>query len=429
MLRAGDIRGDPTNQHQLTVNTHLLCFGTATLVFCAALRAASGATGDFDQRLKSFSVEQEAHVRTLEAKHQIRFEAAIWEFFAAAKEGRWNDVANSFRPARKGVAQWEAAKPHPSVVAAAWPAIAEVGLATELSLKLTPRYLAILTHDLTAGLPSGAVCFAGNDAGRVCTAVFSQPKAQEQKLIAFDLETLGNPIQWQDLQTKFGRSVTLLTDADTRQRGRGIFDANPNREFFVVEGHPVEWMYSHLSPHGAVLKLNREPIGKLSDEVLAQDRTFWSERVKQFLGADFAPPASLKEACDFVERVYVRSDLKGFVGDPRYLRNEAARLAYSKLRVAIAGNYSWRINRSAREPDENKRMTTEADRAFLQAFVLCPSSLEVVFRYLNLLIALGRYDDALLMVNVAGKLDPTNGSFKPLRPQLEKLKASGTPKK
>lgn len=413
------------------MNSHTSRLGTVTLALCLGFStsAAAAASGDFDQRLKSFSTAQEAHVRTLEAKHQIRFGAPIWEFFAAAKDGRWNDVTNSFRPTKKGAARWDAAKPHPSVAAVAWPAIAEVGLATDLSLKLTPRYLAVLTHDLTTRLPSGAICFVGNDAGRVCTAVCSQPKTQEQRLVAFDLESLGNPIQWQDLQAKLGSSVTLPPDVDTRQRGREIFAANPQREFFVVEGHPVDWMYPHLSPHGALLKLNREPVGKLSDEVLALDRTFWSERVKQFLGADFAPPVSFKDVCDFVERVYVRSDLKGFVGDPRYLRNEAARLAYSKLRVAIAGNYFWRSGRFAREPDERNRMTAEADSAFLQAFVLNPSSQEVVFRYLNLLIGLGRYDDALLMVDVAVKLDPTNGLFKPVRPQLEKLKASGTSKK
>lgn len=399
----------------------LPCLVAAILAPCLATRAA--ATGDFDQRLKSFAVEQETHVRALETKQPVRFEAAVWEFFAAAKDGRWNDVTNSFRPVNKHAARWEAAQPHPSVSARAWPAIAEVGRATELSLRLTPRYLALLTHDLTVALPPGAICFAGHDAGRVCAAVFSQPKAPGQKLAVFDLVALGNPLQWQALQAKFGSSVRLVQDADPRQQGHGIFEANPNREFFVVERHPVDWMCSRLSPHGAVLKLNREPIGKLPDEVMAQDRAFWSERVRQFLGTDFAPPASLKEACDFVERVYLRGDLKGFAGDPRYLRNETARLAYSKLRVAIAGTYFWRINRSAREPDERRRITAEADHAFLQAFVLCPSSQEVVFRYLNLLIALGRHDDALLMVDVAVKLDPTNSAFKSLRPQLERLKA------
>jgi hypothetical protein len=399
-----------------------------TFALCLYACASTGASGDFDQRLKSFSAAQEAHLRTLEAKNQVRFDASIWEFLAAAKEGRWNAVTNSFRPMKKGEAQWEAAKLHPHVTAIAWPAIAEVGLATEVYLKLTPRYLAILTHDLTAHLPPGAVCFAGNDSGRVCAAVFSQSREQH-KLIAFDLAAMGNPVQWKDLQVKFGSSIKLLADVDKRQHGRGIFDANPDRAFFVVEGHPLDWMNSHLSPHGAVLKLNREPIGKLTDEVLAQDRTFWSERVKQFLGADFAPPASLKEACDFVERVYVRSDLKGFGGDPRYLQNETVRRVYSKLRVAIAGNYFWRIDRSVSEPDERNRMTAEADRAFLQAFVLCPSSPEVVFRYLNLLTAMGRHDEALLMADVAFKLAPANNALKSLRPQLESIKAGASPKK
>ena len=44
---------------------------------------------------------------------------------------------------------------------------------------------------------------------------------------------------------------------------KAIFDQNPNREFFLVESFPLDWMYSHLSPHGFIFKLNREPLAKL----------------------------------------------------------------------------------------------------------------------------------------------------------------------
>ena len=50
-------------------------------------------------------------------------------------------------------------------------------------------------------------------------------------------------------------------------------------------------------------------------------------------------------------------------------------------------------------------MLNEADFAFRQAFVLCPGSPEAVFRYINLLADQKRLDEAILVVEVAVKLE------------------------
>ncbi len=411
----------------MSLATHLRATGVLLVALSLGPVARAAAPLDFDERLKSFAAEQEVLVRTLAAKQQVRVESSVGEFFSAAKAGEWKVVTNKFRPVSTGTPQWDFAKPHPAVAAGVWPAIADVGLATEVLVKMLPRYVAILTHDLTAGLPPGAITLAGTDAGFLCPTVFSRPLADGEKRFTLHQSSLTAAGQFY-LPGKFDDTIKVLPDADERQRGRAIFEANPNREFFVVEGFPVDWMYPHLTPHGAVLKLNRERIGTLTEEILMNDRSFWSGRIKQFLGADFAPPVTVKEVCDFVDRAYGRRDLKGFAGDPRYLQNETAQAVYSKLRVAIAGNYSWRAGRSASEPAEQQRMNAAADGAFLQAFALCPTSQEVLFRYLNLLIALHRHDDALLLVDLAVKLAPQNRSLEKLRPQLENLKA-GVPLK
>jgi hypothetical protein len=39
-----------------------------------------------------------------------------------------------------------------------------------------------------------------------------------------------------------------------------IFTNNSDREFFLEESHPLDWMYPHLSPHGPILKINRKPL-------------------------------------------------------------------------------------------------------------------------------------------------------------------------
>ena len=47
-----------------------------------------------------------------------------------------------------------------------------------------------------------------------------------------------------------------------------IFDKNPDREFYIVEGFPLDWMYPYLEPHGLIMKINRQPLPALSDEIV-----------------------------------------------------------------------------------------------------------------------------------------------------------------
>ncbi len=77
---------------------------------------------------------------------------------------------------------------------------------------------------------------------------------------------------------------------------------------------------------------------------------------------------------------------------------------FSMLRSSLGGLYAWRAQNS-RNPDEKERMLNEADFAFRQAFALCPTSPEVVFRYINLLAGEKRLDDAILITELAMKLE------------------------
>jgi predicted Zn-dependent protease len=86
---------------------------------------------------------------------------------------------------------------------------------------------------------------------------------------------------------------------------------------------------------------------------------------------------------------------------------------FSKLRSSIAGLYAWRAEHS-KDEDEQDRMRKAADLAFRQAFVLCPYSPEVVFRYSQLLLSRKRIDEAILVAETAQRFDPDNASFKQL---------------
>src|SRR5262249_25484720 len=60
---------------------------------------------------------------------------------------------------------------------------------------------------------------------------------------------------------------------------------------------------------------------------------------------------------------------------------------------------------NCQNPGEKERMVKEADFAFRQAFVLCPTSPEAVFRYINFLLGQKRLDDAILLAGAAVRLE------------------------
>jgi predicted Zn-dependent protease len=71
-------------------------------------------------------------------------------------------------------------------------------------------------------------------------------------------------------------------------------------------------------------------------------------------------------------------------------------------------------------------MTTEADFAFRQAFAICPGGAEIIMRYADLLMAMGRGPDALSVVSIGCQFNPEHPSMHQL---LEQLRAKNSPPK
>ncbi len=206
-----------------------------------------------------------------------------------------------------------------------------------------------------------------------------------------------------------------------------IFDHNPKNEFFVEESFPLKWMYRHLTPFGIIMKINRQPLPQLSDEVVRKDHEFWTQYSQRLIGNWITYDTSVKDIAAFVERVYLRRDFRGFKGDRRFIRDDQAQKAFSKLRSSIAGLYAWRVNDPEnQDPVAQQRMIKEADFAFRQAFAFCPYSPEAVFRYVNLLLGLQRLDDALLIVKTCQKLDPYSRQVTDVIKNLEDIKKRQT---
>jgi len=204
-----------------------------------------------------------------------------------------------------------------------------------------------------------------------------------------------------------------------------MFYRNPNNEFFVEESFPLEWMYPHLTPFGIIMKINRQPLPSLPEEVFTKDHEFWSQFSERLIGNWITYDTPVSNIVSFVEKVYLRHDWSGLTpGQRKFARDDQGQKAFSKLRSSIGGMYAWRINPVNPPPPayrprteaEIRRIYNEADFTFRQAFAFCPYSPEAVFRYINLLIQppapiAPRLDDALMVAETALKLDPNNGQI------------------
>ncbi|MGA2279016.1 MAG: DUF2723 domain-containing protein [Verrucomicrobiota bacterium] len=211
-----------------------------------------------------------------------------------------------------------------------------------------------------------------------------------------------------------------------------IFDHNPNNEFFIEESWPLPWMYPYETPFSIIMKINRNPLSELPDEVFKRDHAFWSKYSDRLIGNWITYDTSVKEIVDFIEKVYLCHNYSGFKGDLKFVRDDQAQKAFSKLRSSQAGVYAWRLGPQC--PNEYRQKTAagtqalirEADFACKQAFAFCPYSPEAVFRYINFLLQYSRIDDALLVVQICHKLDPNNDQVKNTVKQLEDIKNQST---
>jgi tetratricopeptide (TPR) repeat protein len=208
-----------------------------------------------------------------------------------------------------------------------------------------------------------------------------------------------------------------------------IFDHNPTNAFYVEESFPLDWMYPHLTPSGIIMKINRQPVPEITDEIVKRDHEFWRNYSERLIGnwVDYDTP--VKDIAVFAEKVYLHHDFTGYEGDRKFVRDDQAQKAFSKLRSSIGGIYAWRLGMSGGSPTpvqympktetERQRMIKEADFTFIQAFAFCPYSPEAVFRYVQLLANLGRMEDAILVAETCQKLDPYNGQVSGLVQQLK----------
>jgi tetratricopeptide (TPR) repeat protein len=154
---------------------------------------------------------------------------------------------------------------------------------------------------------------------------------------------------------------------------RWIFDKNKDKHaFYIEESYVIPWMYPYLSPHGVIMKIEKEPLPppqadpKLWEGIVARDKAYWDKLTAEFTARE------------------------------EFRRNNDAKKSFSKMRSALAGLYAAR------------GMVAEADYAFRQSLQLCPESPEANFRLADLYMRQHRYTEARVLIEQYRVLDPYN---------------------
>ena len=152
--------------------------------------------------------------------------------------------------------------------------------------------------------------------------------------------------------------------------------------FYVEESYVIPWMYDYLSPHGLIMKINREKT-PYDPQVAARDRDFWDWYARRLLN------------------------------DPMYRRDFAGQKSFSKLRSAIAGLYAKQGRRQ------------DAAQSYREACLLYPASPESTFRYAQeILLPHGRFDVIRDLLDYTDRIDPNNQRTGRLREYVTAISAN-----
>jgi hypothetical protein len=343
-----------------------------------------------------------------------------------------------------------------------------------------------LGQDIIQAVPAGSIYFGGTDPGRFVITALQKSHVNGDPFFTLTQNALADPGYLDYMRNMYGTKIYVPNNADVQQCFLGyldevqrrfehdrefpktskqvnpgevvsmessgriqvsaqaavmtipsllakvIFDHETNREFYLEESFPLDWMYPHLEPHGLILKLDREPLAELSDQMIHKDHEFWTGRVAPVIGDWLTYDTSVAELCAFARKVCINRDFSQFKGDRNFVGADWPKWM-SKLRSSIGGVYCWRSGLSptggtvppeylAKTDAERQRMIREADFAFRQAFALCPESPEVVYRYVNFLVNHRRTTDGIAISEIALELHKDKPDADQFRYLLKNLK-------
>ena len=271
----------------------------AALILAGCSKRQSASSWSLDKsgasaQLKQFIAAQETQARALAKQDGNKLPSEFDAFYQAAETGDWQDATNLFGQMRKRL------DGNSSLLGSWWSATLD---AAGVFWTFPPgdKYAIAFGNDIIQSIPAGSIYFGGADPGRFAVTALMESHADGKPFFMLSQNPLadetylhylramyGGKIHTptdEDLQKSFqdyttdaqhrlahdqqfpnepkqlkpGEEVRLDTNGQIRLSGqmnvigirelltKTIFDKNSDREFYVVEGFPLDWMYPHLN--------------------------------------------------------------------------------------------------------------------------------------------------------------------------------------
>ena len=418
-----------------------LLIGAAGCGRAARPEASNSGRDELPSSFVRFVKEKRALTEKIRNEHGLSVPRTVWKFFDSAQSEDWVASSNLFT--RLEAASGRSGGPN-SLPKQLWTPIHETFGAYEQFRSGNPQLLQKFADEIFKSIPPGSVYFGGTDAGRFVISAMSRSHTAGSPFFTLTQNALGDQTYLQYLDGIYGQKLhipnavelgqvfqdyaedarqrldrgtlkedeTLSVTKDGRVQVSGvaavmlvnerlvklIMKMNPTCEFYQEESYPLETIYPNVIPHGLILKMMPEPLGRLPQSVLDRDREYWNGLARWLVGRSDID--SVSELCARTRALYVKRDATGFDGNPAYLTDKAAPECFSRCRSAIASIYQWR-SRNAQEQYENAKLTAEADLAHRQAVMLAPFNPEVVSRYTSFLLEQKRTNEAQVLLKTS----------------------------
>jgi len=188
----------------------------------------------------------------------------------------------------------------------------------------------------------------------------------------------GEDIRIVDGKVKVSGQVSVM--AINEKLFQLLMEKNPAVSFAMEESFPFKSTFGSATSLGPIMEMRvQDEQNSLTPERAAQSAEYWRATSGQLLA------------------------------DPQAADSHQVRMAYSKLASSQAGLLLER------------GYIAEAEQAYRYAHEIAPTSPEAVFRYINLLVAQDRVQDAMPIAENAANLEPDSKQFRDLVRELQKM--------
>ena len=375
--------------------------------------------------MKDFTTQKIQQMEDLSEKLNIPIpeEFAVLSDSIQANEP-WADVSVQFGKVQAMSGQYEGGVDDPGIRTPLWSGpIIELASVFEHVQNFSPQLLASYADLLLDDIPDGSIFFVGTDWGRFITTAF-RDSSKRPEIVILTPNGLADQRYMDYIRAVYGDRIKLPSEQDFRDAFRSyayrvvsgeidaeggvtvkngrvsiesafhvfqvsailaqqIFEMNKAKHpFYLQEAFVLEWAYPYLTPHGAIMRLNPEPV-QLTSAQVKQDRAFWSNLSK-----------SLLHKPEFTECVYARQE-------------------YASLRGAIAGIY------------QHHDRFDDAEAAYREALYLHDGSTETADRLGQMFYSNGRKEEAVDLIAWFNARNPSNEKMKQFFEQITGLNPIG----